>query len=68
VALARHNRHNKNNFVSAYMPPPEKSVLIVTVPPVLGGITNQSRLTADLLAGRGYAPTLAWRAYYGEYP
>jgi glycosyltransferase involved in cell wall biosynthesis len=50
------------------MPPPEKSVLIVTVPPVLGGITNQSRLTADLLAGRGYAPTLAWRAYYGEYP
>lgn len=50
------------------MPAPDKSVLIVTLPPVLGGITNQSRLTADLLAKQGFTPTLAWRAYYGESP
>ena len=48
------------------MPSSEKSVLIVTLPPVLGGVTNQSRLTADLLASQGYVPTLAWRAYYSE--
>jgi glycosyltransferase involved in cell wall biosynthesis len=50
------------------MPAPDKSVLIVTLPPVLGGITNQSRLAADLLAKHGYTPTLAWRAYYSEAP
>ena len=50
------------------MAPPEKSVLIVTLPPVLGGITNQSRLTADVLAKHGYAPTLAWRAFYSDQP
>ena len=50
------------------MAPPDKSVLIVTLPPVLGGITNQSRLTADVLARHGYAPTLAWRAYYSDAP
>lgn len=46
----------------------DKSVLIVTLPPVLGGITNQGRLTADLLAKHGYTPTLAWRAYYSDSP
>jgi len=50
------------------MAPPDKSVLIVTLPPVLGGVTNQSRLTADLLARQGYVPTLAWRAYYSDAP
>jgi glycosyltransferase involved in cell wall biosynthesis len=48
------------------MAPADKSVLIVTLPPVLGGITNQGRLTADLLARHGYRPTLAWRAYYSD--
>ena len=48
------------------MAPPDKSVLIVTLPPVLGGITNQSRLAADVLAKQGYAPTLAWRAFYSD--
>jgi glycosyltransferase involved in cell wall biosynthesis len=48
------------------MAPADKSVLIVTLPPVLGGVTNQSRLTADLLARHGYEPTLAWRAYYSD--
>ncbi len=50
------------------MPSSDKSVLIITLPPVLGGVTNQSRLTADLLARQGYEPTLAWRAYYSDSP
>lgn len=50
------------------MAPPDKSVLIVTLPPVLGGVTNQGRLTADLLARHGYTPTMAWRAYYSDAP
>jgi glycosyltransferase involved in cell wall biosynthesis len=45
-----------------------KSVLIVTLPPVLGGVTNQGRLTADLLARHGYAPSFAWRSYYSDSP
>jgi glycosyltransferase involved in cell wall biosynthesis len=48
------------------MAPPDKSVLIITLPPVLGGLTNQSRLAADILAANGYTPTLAWRAYYSD--
>lgn len=50
------------------MAPSDKSVLIVTLPPVLGGMTNQSRLAADLLAKNGYVPTLAWRSYFSEQP
>ena len=48
------------------MAPPDKSVLIITLPPVLGGLTNQSRLAADVLSAHGYTPTLAWRAYYSD--
>jgi glycosyltransferase involved in cell wall biosynthesis len=50
------------------MAPPDKSVLIITLPPVLGGVTNQGRLAADLLARHGYTPTLAWRSYYTDAP
>jgi len=50
------------------MAAPANSVLIVTLPPILGGVTNQARLVAELLQRRGYAPTLAWRAYFSDRP
>ena len=50
------------------MAPSDKSVLIITLPPVLGGVTNMGRLSADVLAKNGYTPTLAWRSYYSETP
>jgi glycosyltransferase involved in cell wall biosynthesis len=66
---ALHNCANQEESArSSSMAPADKSVLIITLPPVLGGVTNMSRLTADILARHGYTPTLAWRAYYSDDP
>ncbi|QQS14527.1 MAG: glycosyltransferase family 4 protein [Rhodospirillales bacterium] len=49
------------------MPPPASdSVLIMTLPPVLGGVTSMGPMVAGLLRRHGHVPTMAWRAYYEE--
>jgi glycosyltransferase involved in cell wall biosynthesis len=49
-------------------PPASKSVLLLTLPPILGGVTAQGRLVVDLLQRHGYDVTVAWRAYYQSDP
>lgn len=44
------------------------SVLLLTLPPILGGVTSQGRLVVDLLQRHGYDVTVAWRAYYNDQP
>ncbi|HJQ57764.1 MAG TPA: glycosyltransferase family 4 protein [Vineibacter sp.] len=48
--------------------PASKSVLLLTLPPILGGVTAQGRLVVDLLQRHGYEVTVAWRAYYQDQP
>ncbi len=50
------------------MPPPSNSVLLLTLPPILGGVTSQGRLVVDLLQRHGYDVTVAWRAYFQDQP
>ncbi|TXL70970.1 glycosyltransferase family 4 protein [Vineibacter terrae] len=50
------------------MPPAPNSVLLLTLPPILGGVTSQGRLVADLLQREGHDVTIAWRAYYQDQP
>ena len=50
------------------MPPAPNSVLLLTLPPILGGVTAQGRLVVDLLQRHGYDVTVAWRAYYQDQP
>jgi glycosyltransferase involved in cell wall biosynthesis len=44
------------------------SVLLLTLPPILGGVTAQGRMVVDLLQRHGYDVTVAWRAYYQDMP
>jgi glycosyltransferase involved in cell wall biosynthesis len=44
------------------------SVLIVTLPPGLGGIAAQNRMAARLLRRHGHDVHLAWRASYRQFP
>jgi glycosyltransferase involved in cell wall biosynthesis len=44
------------------------SVLLLTLPPILGGVTAQGRLVVDLLQRHGYEVTVAWRAYFQDEP
>ncbi|MGE0152703.1 MAG: glycosyltransferase family 4 protein [Reyranellaceae bacterium] len=48
--------------------PAANSVLLITLPPGLGGIATQSRMAADLLRAQGHAVTAAWRAHYSTAP
>ena len=48
--------------------PAANSVLLITLPPGLGGIATQSRMAADLLRARGHDVTAAWRAHYSTAP
>jgi len=50
------------------MPPAPNSVLLMTLPPILGGVTSQAPLLVDLLHRHGYDVTVAWRAYYQDEP
>ena len=50
------------------MPPASNSVLLLTLPPILGGVTAQGRLVVDLLQRHGFDVTVAWRAYYQDQP
>lgn len=50
------------------MPAASNSVLLLTLPPILGGVTSQGRLVADLLQLHGYDVTVAWRAYFQDQP
>ncbi|HKU98786.1 MAG TPA: glycosyltransferase family 4 protein [Vineibacter sp.] len=50
------------------MPPRSRSVLLLTLPPILGGVTSQGRLVADLLQRHGHDVTVAWRAYFQDQP
>jgi glycosyltransferase involved in cell wall biosynthesis len=50
------------------MPPSPNSVLLLTLPPILGGVTAQGRLVVDLLQRHGYDVTVAWRAYFQDKP
>jgi glycosyltransferase involved in cell wall biosynthesis len=48
--------------------PAANTVLLITLPPGLGGIATQSRMAAELLQARGFAVTAAWRAHYSTVP
>ncbi|MCW5747248.1 MAG: glycosyltransferase family 4 protein [Alphaproteobacteria bacterium] len=50
------------------MPRASNSVLLLTLPPILGGVTAQGRLVVDLLQRHGYDVSVAWRAYYQSDP
>lgn len=50
------------------MPPAPNSVLLLTLPPILGGVTAQGPLLVDLLRRHGYDVTVAWRAYFQDEP
>jgi glycosyltransferase involved in cell wall biosynthesis len=45
-----------------------RSVLLLTLPPILGGVTAQGRMVVNLLQRHGYDVTVAWRAYYQDMP
>lgn len=50
------------------MAPTAKSVLLLTLPPGLGGVAAGAGLAEGVLVKHGYAVTVAWRAYYSEEP
>lgn len=50
------------------MAPSAKSVLLLTLPPGLGGVGAAANLLEAALVKHGYAVTVAWRAYYSEEP
>jgi len=50
------------------MAPAAKSVLVMTLPPGLGGERARVRMVHDVLAKHGHTVTVAWRAYYSEEP
>jgi glycosyltransferase involved in cell wall biosynthesis len=50
------------------MAPAAKSVLLLTLPPGLGGVGANARMVEDVLVKHGYPVTVAWRAYYSEEP
>ncbi len=50
------------------MAPPAKSVLLLTLPPGLGGVGAAATLLEAVLVKHGYPLTVAWRAYYSEEP
>ena len=49
-------------------PSATKSVLLMTLPPVMGGVTAMGRLSAAVLRKHGHLVTTAWRAYYADAP
>jgi glycosyltransferase involved in cell wall biosynthesis len=46
----------------------QKSVLVITLPFELGGVTAQNRIADGLLRRLGYDVSFAWRAPYNDYP
>lgn len=48
--------------------PPSDSVLMITLPPGLGGVERQAEMAGRLMQAHGLRVTAAWRAHYASSP